>query len=146
MVLLAIAVAAGASLFWMFRTEDHLSPRERIVLKYRWGKPRHLASDRNLDGVMDYRSVLQDSGSLAVLPKEFWEDSDYDGSFETHVVPGDHNDSLADLFELDRDGDGKYETVFTGAEADRLYKDLLEGRRQSHVDAHASGEPLISAD
>lgn len=122
----AFVLVAVCLSVWLFRIERGDSSSGAYELHYRWGKPRVFLLDRNHDGVWDYRAIVERGGALSVPPSEFWDDEDFDGRFELHVLLGDWVDQDSQpvtAFEIDTDGNGTYETVLTGVDAEKAMRD-----------------------
>lgn len=86
-------------------------------MEYRWGKPHLLKIDRNRDGRVDYRALMQGTGWHAA-PLQVWVDEDHDGFFEMNVVL---SGGAAQSVRRDSDKDGTYESEITGVLARREY-------------------------
>lgn len=115
----AALVACGivALLLFLFREvridNEHIG---MVSYHYTWGRRTSVTVDSNRDGEIDFRGRLMPESDA---PLEFWEDRDFDGVFEVHVLmPGDS----IDLLEIDEDGDGSYETRFRGRDAEEEYR------------------------
>lgn len=123
------------SLSYLFRMQVIDNPALGIItVRYRWGRPYEITADSNRDGEADYRGFVDAPfGSIAThtaIPTEYWEDSDYDGCFESHVVL----ESGSIIFvEVDVDKDGRYEETLTGREATNFYESKLKGRVEHFV-------------
>lgn len=112
-VLLVVALAAVA---YLFRGETVNNPELGVIsYHFRWGKLVGVTADTNRDGATDVRAQLDDSG----IPKEYWEDSNHDGSFDRHVVM---HGTVIQQVDLDKDADGKYEQHLMGTAARRFYR------------------------
>ena len=100
-----------------------------IILRYRWGRPYRITADSNRDGVADYREFIDAPfGPIAThtaVPTEYWEDADYDGCFENHVLL--ESGSIKSV-EVDVDKDGHYDKIITGDEATHFYESKLKDR------------------
>ncbi len=121
--LLLVGLCAGGVLAaHLFRTEKHDNPHLGLIeYKYRWGHAHEIAADSNRDGSIDYRGRFDGStGSFGThdSPIEYWEDRDFDGVFEIHVML---DGPVIRRMELDEDADGEYERVLTGDEAAGFY-------------------------
>jgi hypothetical protein len=120
--LIALIVASAVVAGYLFRRQTYDNPELGVITyHYRWGKRAWLTADTNRDGKIDVRDRIDDLG----FPEEYWEDSNYDGSFDRHVVM---EGSLIQRVELDEDGDGKYERVLEGAEAQGFYRQSQSGK------------------
>lgn len=113
--LLALALIAVVALGYLFRSQTIENPELGVITyHHRWGKRSQLIADTNRDGMIDFRARIDDLG----LPEEYWEDSNHDGAFDRHVIM---EGTLIQRLELDEDGDGKYERVLGGVEAQGFY-------------------------
>lgn len=111
---------------WLFRVEPRDEPSGCFQIHYRWGRPAALTGDSDCDGVADSRSILSAGPSpMSVAPSEFWADEDSDGRFEIHAVLRGSRDHRGVLWEVDTDGDGRYDSRMTGQKADQAYWDWL---------------------
>lgn len=125
-LLAAIAVLLLLGKIAFFRSEKVDNPSlGSITYSHRWGRPYSIEADSNLDGRVDFRALVlgDDDFSAHTEPKEFWEDRDFDGAFEYHVVM---KESEVARLEIDRDADGTYETVLVGNEAAQEYSRIAE--------------------
>lgn len=121
--LIALAVASAVVGGYLFRRETYDNPELGVITyHYRWGKRAKLTADTNRDGRIDVIDRIDDLGS----PLEYWEDSNHDGTFDRHVVL---KEGLIERVELDQDGDGEYEIILEGSEAESFY------RQSERVDA-----------
>lgn len=127
----ALALVALCLSAWLFRVERGNSSSGTYELHYRWGKPRVILLDRNHDGVWNYRAIVKRRGGLSVSPSEFWDDEDFDGRFELHVLLGDWVDQDSQpvtAFEIDTDGNGAYDTVLMGVDAEKAMREWYRRR------------------
>ena len=127
-VLVLVAVCFSA---WLFRVERGDGPAGAYEVHFRWGKPGVFLLDRNHDGVWDYRAIVRRREGLSGPPSEFWDDEDFDGRFELHVLLGDwvgQDSQPVTAFEIDTDGDGTYETVLTGVDAEKAMREWYRRR------------------
>lgn len=106
----AVVVVGGC---FLFRNEVVDNPELGIMTyKYRWGTRAWLMVDSNRDGNIDSRHRLVPG--LSTSSEELWEDRDFDGVFEIHVImDGDAIGTLS----LDKDQDGEYEVTLSGPDA-----------------------------
>lgn len=123
-LVLTIAVACVVGVVYLFRQETDDNPELGLITyHYRWGQRVELTADTNRDGRYDVRAILDDQ----VFPTEYWEDSNYNGTFDRHVVM---NGAVIDYIRLDQDGDGEYEHRLEGVEAQDFYNSRSEGTRK----------------
>jgi hypothetical protein len=114
--LLALALAGAVVGGYLFRRQTYDNPELGVITyHYRWGKRAKLTADTNRDGKIDVRARIDDLG----FPEEFWEDSDYDGTFDRHVVM---EGTMIQRVDLDKDEVGKYEQHLEGPEARHFYR------------------------
>ena len=124
--------AGGVLVAYLFRTETlDNSALGLIYYRYRWGRAHELWADTNRDGSINFRSRSTDPNhgfGSHVSPVEYWEDWDYDGVFEIHVVL---DGPIIQRLELDEDADGEYERVLTGEEALGFYESRFGSESKS---------------
>ena len=125
----ALVLAGVLASGWLFRDAviDH-SHLGVLKYSYSWGQPRWLQGDTNRDGHVDVQVRLGEWE----IPIEYWEDRDFDGRFESHyevLVDGSQR------LELDRDGDGRRESVLVGPSvAEEYFREIgsvVAGRSES---------------
>ena len=131
-VLAVVVVVLGGGLAlqrWLFRVELRDEPSGRFDIRFRWGRPAEVTSDKDRDGMWDSRALLQDDESaMSLSPLEFWDDEDLDGRVEIHAVLTGPPHHPGMLWEVDTDGDGHYDTRMTGVKAEQAYRDWLDRR------------------
>ena len=104
----------------LFRTVTVNNPALGVFYyKYSWGGPDMLLVDTNRDGEVDIRASYRGSKDFSDGGHEYWEDRNFDGSFEIHVF---HHNSSISRIEIDTDGDGAYDTELLGAKAREYYR------------------------
>lgn len=119
-------IVAVAVLLYLFRDETIDNPDLGVITySYRWGSRTLIQADSNRDGRIDFLARID---SLE-YPEEYWEDSDYDGHFDRHVVL---EGTTIQLVELDENADGTYERRLVGQEAARFYEQ--RAARESKLD------------
>lgn len=124
-----LLLAAILLIAYLFRTETYENPELGIIEnRFRWGYAFEQTADVNRDGNPDYRAIYAKgarSFSTGQAPVEIWEDRDYDRKFEIHAVL---DESIVVTVEIDKDGDGVYETILSGEEASSFFKKEVGGQ------------------
>lgn len=111
---------AGSGLVYAhyFRSETTDDPTwGRMIKKWRWGRPVELTLDRNRDGKVDVKIRYRGTSNAFItdeVPEEYWQDTEYRGFFDLHVV---FSSGSVQRIELDRDGNGAPERILIGADA-----------------------------
>ncbi len=130
LIIAAFACLASSVVFFAhaFRVDKSDNPSLGIIeYRYRWGRAHEVRADSNRDGEIDFRARFESSRRFfghSDSPKEYWEDRDYDGSFEIHVVMD--GDKIK-LVNVDQNGDGMYERTLTGKAAEKFYSSAIFG-------------------
>jgi hypothetical protein len=117
-LLTAIVVIAAVLLVlvgYLFRRQTVDNPALGLITyHYQWNRQVKLTADTNRDGKIDVRARLDSIGD----PEEFWEDSDFNGFMDRHIIM---DGALIQRIELDEDEDGEYERRLEGTEAQNFY-------------------------
>jgi hypothetical protein len=106
----------------------------RIHYEFRWGLPYMVTADTNLDGNINFRASFVGVGDFSFSPVEYWEDRDFDGVFEIHLVKDQVHFGV---LQVDQDGDGIYDLELFGEEAKEYYRSL--GDRENTLDQTEDG-------
>lgn len=126
LAVLAIIIAAWS---YLFRTEKEENPYlGEIALKHRWGRVHTFSADKNMDGITNSLAIWPDY-DRNLPPLEAWYDPEDRGSFKYHVV---YDEGKADRLEIDEDGDGIYESVLHGKDAQSYIDTNLCSRIPDH--------------
>ena len=124
-VFTALFTFLGLILAWLylFRAQTIDNPTLGVMtVNYRWGRVHEILADSNRDGTIDYRELTRAPfGPISThtsIALEYWEDPDFDGHFEHHVIL---ESGSIKAIEIDEDADGDYELVLRGEEARTFY-------------------------
>jgi len=128
--LLVIGVVAASA--YLFRTETEDNEALGVLsYRYRWGRPFEIRLDSNRDRATDMRALVEEgetSFSSHGKIREFWEDRDFDGSFELHaLVDNSSYRAVIRRLDVDDDADGVYDRTIVGAEAAVAYSSIVGG-------------------
>jgi hypothetical protein len=93
-----------------------------------------ITADTNLDGAINFRASFVGVRNFSRAPVEYWEDRDFDGVFEIHVVKDRVHFGV---LQVDQDGDGIYDLELFGKEAEVYFRSL--GDRGNTLDQAEDG-------
>lgn len=133
-LVLGAVVAAGLAVVWYANrthTED-IAIGGRWTAVYRWWKISEVLADRNRDGRVDARTVFDSpiDPVMILAPRSAdyttWLDQGFDGKFELEIRW--QKTSKATSVGIDTNGDGTYDKVLTGNEADAYEDNVIAPR------------------
>lgn len=124
-----VALAIVSCIFYLFRVQKlDLGEMGEVSVKYRWGCPSEIRQDIDGDGSVDIVARVNAPfgrfASHTTSPVEDFYDTDFDGNLDTHVV---YDKGKAQLLKEDRDGDGDFEVLLRGGEAQEEHQKLIWG-------------------
>jgi len=122
---------------YLFRTVSKDWVFGRIYYEFRWGRPYEVTADTNLDGKINFRASFVGVDNFSRSPVEYWEDRDFDGVFEIHLVKDRVHFGV---LQVDQDGDGIYDLELHGSEAEEYYRSLTDSEHPPDQAEDASAE------
>ncbi len=129
-LLSVIGLCLAAAYSYSFRKEEFDNPELGVfIFQYHWGRPVMILADTNRDGESDFRALvdgpLGQYSSHTAVPLEYWEDINFDGVFDHHVIL---DGGSIKIVKIDKDSNGHYEVTLEGGEALRFYEDRTHGQ------------------
>jgi len=101
-----------------------------VSVKYKWGYPAELRQDLDEDGSNDLVERLDAPfgryAAHTTLVTEGFYDTDFEGQLDAHVIFQGEGGAIK-VVELDRDGDGVFEVLLRGEEAQEENEKMLWG-------------------